>query len=145
MVVTPEEKKQIAEKGYAYYGGIPRTRYWTPDGREIQAIPSWRTYRLMKDGEYAGDGTRDANLDKGWLPYKPENPKPHCDYCSKWHDTQEEVEACGDRKKADTAMWEEKARQMKKEEGGDIKERVDAIEGDISDIKSMLTQLLKEK
>jgi len=148
MTVTAEEKIQISQKGYADVGGTPRTRYWTPDGREKIAIACMRGFNRIEDGKVVESGVRDANLDKGWLPYKPEILKPYCPNCDKWHDTKKEVTECGVKKKAHDTAWEKKAVKMKKDESSDfnkVKEEVTELKSDMADIKNMLLQLLKEK
>lgn len=126
-------------------GGARKMRYWTPDGREILAVPSMRTYRMTQSGI---EGIRDANLDKGWLMQPPTDPKPYCPHCTNWHDTLEEVKECGAKKKAMQARYDKAAKKTIRSEGGEVaelKEKVSGLETDISDIKSMLTKILKGK
>lgn len=76
-------------------GGLKYQTYWTPSGDMRRAVPSMRDFvRKNAKGEIIEQGTRDANLDKGWLLTKPEILKIHCLFCDKWHDTQDEVDAC---------------------------------------------------
>jgi len=145
MVVTTDEMKQIKSKGYADIGGIPKTTYWTPDGREIKAFPCMRTFVMKKDGKVIGDGVRDANLDKGWLTQKPTELKLTCTYCDKWHDTKEEITQCGAKHRAFDEKWAEKARKMKKDESNDLKSEVEELKSDMTEIKSMLMKLLEKK
>ena len=129
-------------------GGLTKQRYWTPDGREMLAVPSIRTYVRIKEGKQIGGGTRDANLDKGWLLQKPTRLKPHCSYCNKWHNNQKEIGECGNKKKSFNAEWEKKAKQMKRSESkeiDDIKQEFSELKSEMSDIKNMLAQLLNKK
>lgn len=147
MTVTAEERKQIKEKGYADIGGLKKNKYWTPDGREIIAVPNMRTYIVKNEGKVIEQGVRDANLDNGWLLQKPQVLKPHCPYCGKWHDTQEEIEECKTKRQAFNKKWEKMAAKMRKEQTSDadnLKEKVEGLEADISQIKDMLAQLLKK-
>ena len=72
----------------------------------------------------------------------PKEPKPHCDGCDKWHDTQEEVSECIAKKKESLDTWQKKATEMNKKENP--AERVDKLESDMSEIKDMLAQLLSK-
>lgn len=128
------------------FNGVNKTRYWTPDGRQIDALPGLRGFSVRKNGKVIRSGVRDINLtDKGWLSQPPADPKPYCKGCDKWHDTQKEVDECIANKNKSLRLWEKKAQGMKKEEGGDLRAEVDELKGDISDIKSMLTKLLEAK
>lgn len=95
--VTPD----IEKVGYGLsgdIGGLPRTTYFTPDGRVIKAIPSMRDYVIKdKDGKVTGSGVRDANLDRGWLLTPPVVRELFCRGCDKWHHTPEEVKSCIER------------------------------------------------
>jgi len=135
MTVTPKEKQAIAEQGYALLYGSPKQTYWTPDGRPIKALPDMRAYT-----DKNGGGTRDANLDRGWLLQKPTDLKPYCDHCGLWHDTQEGIDDCGEKIKAFTEMWDNKA---KKELEPD--ERMDKLESEMGDIKELLVKLLERR
>ena len=69
----------------------PRQKYYTPDGREILKIPQKRT---RQDGV-----VYDLFLALGYTLTPPENPKPYCPGCDMWHDTQEAVAECIERKR----------------------------------------------
>ncbi|MBU2064011.1 MAG: hypothetical protein KKF93_06435 [Candidatus Omnitrophica bacterium] len=102
----------MSEAGVIYkgdIGGVYKKKYWTPDGREIMAVPSIRTYRV-KDNGNTTEGIRDTNYDKGWLDRPPENPKLRCISCDKWHDTQIEVDKCLTNKKKNEDKWMKKAK-----------------------------------
>ncbi len=76
-------------------GGLPRTTYYTPDGRVISTIPNIREFvRRDKDGKVIATGVRDANLDKGWLLTPPKTKKKYCPGCDAWHDNQKQIDAC---------------------------------------------------
>jgi len=138
-MVSEKTKNELATQGVAvtgYIGGLRKTKYWTPDGREILAIPSMRTWQKTKivngKKEITGSGLRDANLDK-WLIEPPQNPKIHCDGCDKWHDTQEEVEKC----------IEQREVFIKKHSTPEVDDRIGKVESEVSEIKNMLAELLK--
>ena len=71
-------------------GGLPKTTYYTPDGRIIRTIANFHTN--------AAGQVRDANLDRGWLLSPPQVPKLFCQTCDYWHDTQKEVADCKSRR-----------------------------------------------
>jgi len=144
MVVTAEEKQQIAQKGFADIGGTRKKRYWTPDGREMFAVPLMKDWVKIKDKKIIGSGTRDANLDKGWLLESPSEPKPYCPYCTNWHDTQKEIDACGVKKNRFAKLYEKKALKEKSEENKGLQTEVAELKSEMSDIKSMLTKLLEK-
>ena len=54
-------------------GGAKKQKYWTPDGREVWAVPSMRGYVIRKNGKQTSSGIRDANLDQGWLLHTERN------------------------------------------------------------------------
>ena len=123
-------------------GGQPVQTYWTPDGRMMKAMPDIHEFaKKDKAGKVVSQGTRDANLDKGWLQSKPLVLKLYCPACDKWHDTPVEVKVCIVKKKAFQARWDKAA---KKEVGKDGTERLDKVESDVSEIKDMLRQLLSK-
>lgn len=127
-----------------YIGGTKKSKYFTPDGREILSVPAMRTWIKKKDGKVVDSGTRDANLDRGWLLQPPIELKPHCPHCDNWHDTQGEIDACGAKKKAFDNKWAAKAKRMKGNEVGEVgelKAEVSELKSDMSDIKEMLIKL----
>jgi len=148
MTLSVEERQQIRLKGFAYIGGLQKNRYWTPDGREILAVPSMRTFNRIVEGKITDSGIRDANLDNGWLTEKPQTLKPHCPHCGKWHDTQAEIDTCGSKRSAFQKKYDKLAQKEKMKEFSEvdkIKEDVDALKSDMTDIKMMLVQLLKKE
>ena len=126
----------VESGGKRYSDGVLKKTYWTPDGRKIRTPPAMRTYINRETGE---EGIRDANYDKGWLEQQPQNPKPHCPGCDRWHDTEEEVKACIEKNKKFSRYWDKKAKKQQEEDIGD---RVDKLEDDISEIKDMLKKVL---
>lgn len=117
-------------------GGQPKQKYWTPDGREILAAPNMHITNM---------GTvRDANFDKGWLPAPPTELKPYCEYCDRWHDTEEEVEKCGRRKKASDKRYLKWAKNKLRKDSADKDEEIEGLKSEISDIKKLLEKLVKE-
>ena len=100
-----------------------------------------------KDGKIVAQGTRDANLDKGWALTPPAALKLHCAGCDRWHDTDDQVAACVGHKVAAAEAWEVKARKMHAKNGGgevegDTADRLDKLEAGVDEIKAMLKQAL---
>jgi len=114
------------------WGGVPRVKYYAPDGTCAEHIPHFRT---RKDNvKY------DVLLAKGYTIEPPVNPKPHCKGCGQWHDTQEEVEACIARQEAFMTKYEKiAAKRYRKPTDADKK--IDELEKKIN----KLTQLLETK
>ena len=120
-------------------GGLPRKTYYTPDGREIKAIPSLREYaKKDKKGEIIERGTRDANLDKGWLETIPQELKLYCAGCDMWHDTQEEVDACMEKK---DKRIKELGGKLIKQETDDI----DTLKKEVAELRELLQKALGDK
>lgn len=145
--ITPEVRRQLESSGVAVSGDIGGARkqiYYTPDGREVHAVPAMRTYRMSKSGL---EGIRDANLDKGWLLQPAVVAKPHCPHCDNWHDNKEEMDACGAKKRAFQKKWDDKARKMKRQDGeaNDVENRLETVENGLTEIKDMLKALIKER
>ena len=143
-------KQEAARTGAAVggvWGGPRKQRYYTPTGVEVLAIPSWREFvRKGPDGKILEQGTRDANLDKGWSLSLPTELKVACPGCSKWHDTQEEVDACVDTKDAQMAQWQKEDDDARAEQNNpDVDERLGKLEEGLSDIKTLLQQALGVK
>ena len=136
--VSSERMGQIERIEYGLngdIGGLPKTTYYTPDGRVIRAISSIREYVIRdKDGKVTGSGTRDANLDRGWLLSPPTVLKRFCKGCDKWHDTQGEVNACiTQQNKFVNAM----GRRAKKEEA----DKTSALEKQIAELTALVNKL----
>jgi hypothetical protein len=132
----------IEKSGYGItgdIGGLPRQTYYTPDGRVIKAIPSLREYvKKGKNGEAVETGTRDANLDKGWLLTPPTELKLYCSGCDMWHDTQEEVDACIAKKK----KWVDAlGKRAIKQEADDVA----SLRQEVAELKEMLQKALEVK
>lgn len=129
--------------------GIPRKRYYTPDGREEWKTPQYRTRGTFsttekdKDGKprQLGSEVYDIFLDQGYSLTEPEHLKPYCEGCDKWHDTQVEVVACVKGKKERALAWDKKANaELKKEQVGKDK-RIAELEEKID----KLTKLMEAK
>ncbi len=146
-------KQEAARTGAAVgstWGGPQKQRYYTPTGEEVLAIPSWREYvRKGTDGRIVEQGTRDANLDKGWLLAPPTELKVACSGCTKWHDTQEEVNVCIEKKAVVAAEWERRALEQQPQSqstgSADVEERLGKLEEGLGDIKTLLQQALGVK
>jgi hypothetical protein len=111
----------------------PRNRYYTPDGREQWKIPQQRERR---------DGViYDLFLAQGYTLTPPENPKLYCSGCDRWHDTQEEVDACvGKKRKFAEAMQRKAEQELGKEQ--QVKDKTIA---DLEAKVDKLTKLLEDK
>jgi len=111
----------------------PRTRYYTPDGREQWKIPQQR--------ERSDGVIYDLFLAQGYTLTPPANPLPYCKGCDNWHDTQEEVDACIEKKRKFAEAMQQKAeREFSKEQK--VKDKTIA---DLEDKVDKLTKLLEEK
>jgi len=106
----------------------PRTRYYTPDGREELKIPQHRT---------RGDGVvYDVFLAQGYTLTPPTNPKPYCPSCDKWHNTQEEVDACVEKKAKFAGIMQKRAeKELSKDQRGKDKT--------IEDLEAKVDKLMK--
>ena len=128
----------IEASGYgitADIGGLPRQTYYTPDGRVVKAIPGKREYVVKdKNGKVIESGTRDANYDKGWLPAMPTEFKLHCSGCDRWHNTQEEIDACISKKK----KWVGKLAKKTINENGD---EIETLKKELAELKAMFQKL----
>ena len=151
--VAPEVRRQLESNGAAIsgdIGGLKKKRYWTPDGREIMAVPAMRDFMRKKDGKVIESGTRDANYDKGWLDHQPNETeiKLRCIYCDKWHDTEEEIKACAKKKKKFDEKYMKLAKKDAEKDNSDYEERLakleEKVEGSLSRIEEMLAKVLKE-
>ena len=143
-------KQEAARTGAAVsptWGGPQKRRYYTPAGEEVYSLPSWREFvRKDSDGRILEQGTRDANLDKGWSLSLPTELKVACSGCGKWHDTDGEVDACIDTRTAQMAQWQkEDAAARAEQNNADVEGRLDKLEEGLSDIKSLLQQALGVK
>ena len=144
---TKQEASRTGAAVSGVWGGPQKKRYYTPTGEEVYSLPSWREFvRKDSDGRILEQGTRDANLDKGWSLSLPTELKVACPGCSKWHDTQQEVDACVDKKAEAAAQWERKAiEQQPQAQDADMEERLGKLEEGLSDIKALLQQALGVK
>ena len=143
-------KQEAARTGAAVsgvWGGPQKQRYYTPTGEEVYSIPSWREFnRKGPDGKILEQGTRDANLDKGWSLSLPTELKVACSGCGKWHDTEEEVNACIETRSAQVARWQKEDDNARAEKNNaDVEGRLDKLEEGLSDIKDLLQQALGAK
>ena len=143
-------KQEAARTGAAVsgvWGGPQKKRYYTPTGEEVYSLPSWREFvRKDSDGRILEQGTRDANLDKGWSLSLPTELKVACPGCSKWHATAKEVDACVDKQAEVAAQWERKAlEQQPQSQDADMEDRLGKLEEGLSDIKALLQQALGVK
>jgi hypothetical protein len=134
-------KEELATKGFAKtgdVGGQPKQRYWTPDGREIMAMPEMHEFTRKKDGKVVEIGIRDANLDNGWLISRPNEPKLYCPNCDKWHDTKLEIKDCGIKRNKFLSRVTKKA---EKELGKN--DRIEQLESELKEIKNLLKKMVK--
>ena len=116
---------------------LPRTRYYTPDGREELKIPQWR--------ERSDGVVYDIFQAQGYTLTPPANPKPYCIGCDRWHDTEEEVNACvGKKRKFAEAMQKRAERELAKEHKGKDKEIAD-LEAKVDKLTKLMEAQLGEK
>ena len=128
----------MADQGIVFVGGQPKQAYWTPDGRKIMALPDIHSYEKRDArGRTIEAGTRDINFDRGWLPQKPPILKPYCPHCDKWHDTLEEVNACGVKKGAIVADALKNVPQPEPD-------RIEKLETDMTELKTMFKMMLEK-
>jgi len=126
--------------------GIRRKKYWTPDGREIMAIPSMHTLtKRGKDGKLTNETmVIDTNCYyKGWLTEPPTEPKIYCAGCDKWHDTQEEVDTCIAEKKRKMDEWNARSRKMLKKDEDAMKDDVENLKSEMGEIKDLLSKIIE--
>ena len=140
--------ERIDKEGFAKtgdFGGQPKTTYWTPDGRKIRAMPDMHEYtRRDKDGKVIDSGVRDANLDKGWLNYKPTSLQLFCPHCDRWHMTKADVDTCGKSKKRVILKAERLAKkEMKLTDDGRVAKLEQRVDGMDSKLDAILAALKK--
>lgn len=134
--LTVEAKKQLQQAGSIMSEmpkGIPKVKYYTPDGREELKIPQ---QRQRQDGVIY-----DIFLAQGYTLTPPENPKPYCKGCDKWHDTQEQVDECIGKKTQFVELMNRKAQYDIAKEQREKDKRIDELEIKID----RLTKLLEAK
>ncbi len=135
MRVTPG----IESAGYGLsgdIGGLPKKTYYTPDGRTIKMVPAIREFvKKDKDGKVIETGTRDANLDK-WLETPPQVKQLQCQWCSRWHRTQVEINRCRQQYEKLVAVSLNKA---KLEE----QEKTVSLEKEVAELKMKLDRMMK--
>lgn len=145
--VSQEVRRELAATGAALgvvWGGPRKQCYYTPSGEEVWAIPSIREWvRKNSEGKIIAQGERDANLDKGWTLTLPAELKVHCWGCDGYHDGEEEVAACAEKKRAAAAAWERKARQMVHPNGGPSASEQGAV-AELNEKVDRLTALVEQ-
>jgi hypothetical protein len=150
MPITNANRRQLDSQGTALtgvWGGPQKQRYYTPSGDEIYAIPAIREWVQKDDrGAVVSQGTRDSNLDKGWLLAPPTVLQLHCRGCDKWHDAQAEVDKCIEEKERVARQWETRARkQYRSGARNDPADEVVALASQVEELKAMVSQLLGAK
>ncbi len=146
-MISAEIKAQAVAQGFAKsgdVGGQPKQTYWTPDGRQIRAMPDMHEYAKKNGkGEIIESGLRDANLDSGWLTSKPQVLQLYCNGCDMWHKTPQEVKECRAKKLASSRKWQHIAKKELKKESGDDG-RIDRLESAVSELTVMMKKLLEK-
>ena len=138
MVVQVSDEPRITGN----IGGQPKTKYFTPDGLIIRAMPDIHEYAQKDDiGKVISSGLRDANLDKGWLTQKPTTLMLYCPHCDLWHATTKDIDQCGAKRKA----LYSKHGKLAKRELGKSDSRINKLESDIAEIKGLLNRLLNKE
>ena len=131
------DKKALVGQGFALgtpTGGLPRKIYYAPDGTMKGCVPGY-----LSDGR---GNLHDRMLLDGWSLTPPENLKPHCAGCDKWHDTQAEVDTCIKNKKKMLIAWEKRVRKEVKNERD---EEIESLRSELDELKGMLKQFLEAK
>jgi len=107
---------------------LPRNIYYTPDGRREEKIPQQR--------ERSDGVIYDVFLAQGYTLTPPTNPKPYCKGCDKWHDTEEEVDACVGKKRKFTEAMQKRAE-------GDLAKEQKGKDKTIADLEAKVDKLMK--
>jgi hypothetical protein len=146
--MTNQKRENLGGRGATgviLSGGLPKRRYYAPDGEEVFAIPSMREFQAKNAaGKVIRSGTRDANLDKGWTTTPPSTLKIKC-ACKKYHDTQDEVDFCVAKRGASAAKWERTATTGDEQPQIEPSERVDAMQAQLDEMKAQLQEVLGGK
>jgi len=116
---------------------IPRTRYYTPDGREQWKIPQ---HHERQDGV-----VYDVFIAEGYTLTPPVNPKLYCKGCDKWHDTQEEVDACVEKKRKFAEVMQRRAEQDLAKEQRTKDKTIADLEAKVDKLTKLLEDKLGEK
>ena len=127
-------KVNLQSQGFALasvWGGPQKMIYYAPDGRVKEEVPE---IRERQDGV-----VYDVLLAQGYTLTPPENPKPHCDGCGNWHNTEEEVKQCIGRKKVFDAKWAKLGNKLLKQP--DTK----SLEDKISRLEEQIGHLLQRE
>jgi len=130
------DKKELQDRGYGLGGVWDNTRkqiYYTPDGRKVERIVQ---HRERQDGK-----VYDITLAEGYTLSPPANPKLYCPGCDKWHDTQEEVDACIKTKKA----IERKGQRLVDKMMGKGDKKIENLEAKIEKLTNIVEKLLEGK
>ena len=150
MPISDATRRQLSSTGVVLNGGVwggaKKQMYYTHSGDEIWAAPSIREWiKQDEHGQTTDWGTRDSNLDKGWLLAPPAVPILHCKGCDKWHDTQADVDKCIETKARVARKWETRARkQMGADSQGSAAE-VAALTNQVEELKAMVAQLISKE
>jgi hypothetical protein len=149
MPITNAIRRQLDSQGSALtgvWGGPKKQRYYTPSGDEVWAIPSIREWVSRdENGQIVDQGTRDSNLDKGWLLTPPTDLMLHCGGCDKWHEAQADVDKCVEAKALVSKQWETRARKQMGGNAGGSTEEVAALTTQVEELKVMVAQLLSKE
>jgi len=116
---------------------LPRTRYFTPDGREEFKIPQ---HRERRDGV-----VYDIFIAQGYTLTPPTNLKPYCPSCDMWHDTQEEVDACVEKRSKFMASMNRKASRELLKERKEKDTQITNLEAKVDKLTKLLEAKLGEK
>ncbi len=149
--VSPELANALRNDSLAFAmnggdNGLPKTIYYTPDGRIIRAIAQMRGYVVKdKDGKVTGTGRRDANLDQGWLSTRPTVLYPYCPGCDRWHENLTLVEACIVKQKAYLARMELLAKKELHQEREAKDSTIESLSKQVADLKIMVEKLIGVK
>ena len=149
--LTSAEKAQLESGGFLGIqatGGPEKRKYYLPDGKPVFAIPGVRAYVIRdRNGNVTERGTRDANLDKGWLPSPPAIPKIYCPSCDGWHDTEKEIKGCQKQKKLAQKRLEQRGLRLLKKSGNieEDKNEIAMLKEKLDKMEKLIETLQKEK
>ena len=137
--------KREMYQGARITGGVHIQKYYQPDGSEVFRHPNIRGYvKRDANNKVIEQGTRDANLDRGLSLAPPEHPKPHCNGCGQWHDTQEEIDACIAQSipRDSRAVAIERGQKMRGEKKNT---EVDDLRDRVTELTALVEKLVKER
>lgn len=118
--------------------------YYLPDGTKVRDYPMDIEVSKLINGKRVPCGTRDGNLDKGWLLERPAVLKFRCSMCGKFYDEAIVRDQCEAAHKETAIPRDEIARKRGMTQRGEKPDgRIERLEDDMAELKDMLKTLLK--